>query len=23
MLAERGSLENPAAFIKRVNKLLG
>ncbi|EGT77367.1 molecular chaperone HtpG [Haemophilus haemolyticus] len=23
MLAERGSLENPAAFIKRINKLLG
>ena len=23
MLAERGSLENPTAFIKRVNKLLG
>ena len=23
MLAERGSLENPVAFIKRVNKLLG
>ena len=23
MLAERGSLENPAVFIKRVNKLLG
>ena len=23
MLAERGSLENPASFIKRVNKLLG
>ena len=22
MLAERGSLENPAAFIKRINKLL-
>ena len=23
MLAERGTLENPAAFIKRINKLLG
>ena len=23
MLAERGSLENPAVFIKRINKLLG
>ena len=23
MLAERGSLENPSAFIKRINKLLG
>ena len=23
MLSERGSLENPAAFIKRINKLLG
>ena len=23
VLAERGSLENPAAFIKRINKLLG
>ena len=23
MLAERGSLENPAAFIKRINKLVG
>ena len=23
MLAERGSLENPAAFIKRINKLIG
>lgn len=23
LLAERGSLENPAAFIKRMNKLLG
>lgn len=22
MLAERGSLENPAVFIKRINKLL-
>ena len=23
MLAERGSLDNPTAFIKRINKLLG